>query len=174
MSEVTKLSNGFAAEIPMEKKMELVRAYVSLGNMRLASEMVGVNPETGRYWKRTKEWWPKAVEEVKQEQRQELQGRLNKITETALSIMEDRLKNGEYILNIKTGDIIRKPVGLRDANQAANNLMTQATKLEEMNSKSHTVDESTAEVLKQLANEFAKFAKKKVNTEIVDVEAKEI
>lgn len=174
MSEVTKLPNGFYPEIPMEKKMELIKAYVSLGNMRLASEMVGINYETARYWRKTKDWWPKLMEEAKQEQRQELQGRLGKITETALSIMEDRFKNGEYILNIKTGDIIRKPVGLRDANQAANNLMTQATKLEEMNSKSHTVDESTAEVLKQLANEFAKFAKKKVNTEIIDVEVKEI
>lgn len=162
-------------EIPFEKKAELVKAYSQLGNLRLAAEMTGVNLETARYWKQKKDWWPKLMEEAKQEQRTELQSKLGKITQVALEIMEDRLQNGEFILNNKTGELVRKPVGLRDANQAANNLMTQVNKLEEMNSKVGQVDDNTQEMLKQLAVEFAKFATKKAKpAEIVDVESKEI
>ena len=165
MSSITKV---IPDPHPVEKRHEVVKIISQTGNMRVASEMSGIPYETIRSWKKT-DWWPQLVEEYKQEQRQELASRLGKITSTALEIMEDRLVNGEYILNNKTGEIQRKPVGLRDANQAANNLMTQRIKLEELNEKVSSREETISEVLKQLAVEFTKINKKAQKKDATDV-----
>jgi hypothetical protein len=166
------ISVGKPTEHPIERKYDVIRTLLATGNHRIASEMHGVALSTLRQWKKT-QWWPELLDEVKREQREELQSRLGKIAAVTLDIMEDRLENGEFILNNKTGELIRKPVGLRDANQAMNNLMTQATKIEELNSKEYHADETVADVLKQLAGEFAKFNKKNTKN-VVDVEFKEV
>lgn len=172
LNTISLVSKEKPPEHPLERKYEVVRTLLSTGNHRIAAEMHGVPLSTLRHWKQAP-WWPELVEEVKREQRSELQSRLGKIAAVTLDIMEDRLENGEYILNNKTGDLIRKPVGLRDANQAMNNLMTQVTKIEELNSKEVQVTETVSDVLKQLANEFAKFNKKNTK-QVIDVEFKEV
>lgn len=157
----TALTKGAKLEAhPEEKRYEVARLILSTGNKRLASEMSNIPLNTIRAWEKTP-WWPNVVEEIKREQRSELTSRLGKITQVALEIMEDRLENGEFILNNKTGELIRKPVGLRDANQTAQNLLTQRIKLEELNEKVSSKEETVNEVLKQLATEFSKFTRKK-------------
>lgn len=160
-------------EIPWDKKVEFATRWLALGNMRLAAELTGVSLHTARDWKKT-EWWDNLIRDLKQEQRVEAQTRLGRIAASALDIMEDRLANGEYILNNKTGELIRKPVGLRDANQAANNLLTQQARLEEMNQRQVHVSDSVGDVLKQLAGEFAKFNRNQKTKDAVEIAYKEV
>lgn len=153
---------------PAEKRYEVVKTVLTTNNRRLTSELTGIPYNTIRDWEK-QEWWPQIVAEIRREQRSELSSKLGKITEAALDIMQDRLENGEYILNNKTGEIVRKPVGLRDANQTAANLMTQRIKLEELNEKVSTKEETINDVLKQLALEFTKFHKKERTKSATDV-----
>lgn len=171
MEENNQKPSGRIIPFSEEKRIDVIRTLIATGNHRFAAEQHGIAYPTLMQWKQAS-WWPELYNQVKQEQRAELGSKLNALTNEALEIMKDRMENGEYILNNKTGELIRKPIGIRDANQAMNNLLTQANKIEELNSRSTTVDESVGDVLKQLAQEFAKFAKKK--PEIVDVEFKEV
>ena len=157
--------------IPEEKRRDIIKTMLQTGNARAAAELHGVSVHTLRAWKDSK-WWPELYAKVKAEHREELAGKLTSLADVALDIMRDRLENGDWILNNKTGEVLRKPVGLRDANQAMNNLMIQANKVDERNEQGAGPDESMADVFKQLAHEFAKFAKKK--KDIIDVEFKEV
>lgn len=160
-------------EIPWEKKVEVATKILSLGNTRLAAELSEVSLNTVRSWKKS-EWWPTLIEELKQEQRAEATTRLGKIAATALDVMEDRLLNGEHVLNNKTGEMVRKPVGLRDASTAANNLMTQQARLEQLNNRTTEVNDTVQDVLKQLAGEFAKFTRQQKTKNAEVIEFKEV
>ena len=157
---------------PQEKRLEVARHIVKTGNTRIASELAGIPYATIAAWKRS-DWWPSVLEEAKQEARAELQSRINVLAEASLDVMHDRLQNGEHILNMKTGELVRKPVGLRDANAAMNNLLTRSAEIERLREKSSVNGDSTNEILKTLATEFAKLTKKK-QVDVVDVDYKEV
>lgn len=88
--------------------------------------------------------------------------KLSKIVDKALDSIDDRLDNGDFILNNKTGKVVRKPVGLRDAVNAASALMQRAEVIENMNKQERTIEatQSIEDQLKLLANEFARFNNK--------------
>lgn len=88
--------------------------------------------------------------------------KLSKIVDKALDSIDDRLDNGDFILNNKTGEVVRKPVGLRDAVNAASALMQRAEVIENMNKQERTIEatQSIEDQLKLLANEFARFNNK--------------
>lgn len=173
MSEITEQKS--LAPIPhgQEKRLEVAQKLLALGNMRLVSEQTGIPYRTITVWVKS-DWWPAVLEEAKKEQRDELQSRLGRIANNALHVIEDRLENGEYILNNKTGELVRKPVGLRDANLAMNNMLNQFMKIEELGGKEVVQDDTVADVLKQLANEFAKFNKSNKSKDVIDVQFKEV
>lgn len=173
MSETTEKTNLAPVPHGEEKRLEVAKQLVALGNMRLVSENTGIPYRTITAWVRS-DWWPQVLEQAKQEQRSELQSRLGKIANHALTVVEDRLENGEYILNNKTGELMRKPVGLRDANTAVNNVLNQFMKIEEMTGKETRTDETVQDVLKQLAGEFAKFNKAQKTKDVIDVQFKEV
>jgi hypothetical protein len=93
----------------------------------------------------------------------------------ALDTIADRLENGEHVYDQKTGEIIRKPVALRDANNTANTLMQRQAILEKLgrDDKNQEQTQSVQEQLTILASEFAKF-NKRLNGKASDVEYKEI
>lgn len=73
--------------------------------------------------------------------------------------MEDRLDKGDFVWNQKTGEIARKPVSLKEARGAANDLLQRQVVLEKMQREEvHQQQQQTvADQLAMLANEFAKF-----------------
>lgn len=173
MTEIVEKSSGKPIPHPKEKRYEVAKALIATGNQRIAAEMTGISYDMIGHWKK-QPWWPELYEEVKREHREVVQSKIGQLAVASLEIIEDRLQNGEYVLNNKTGEIIKKPVSIRDANQVMNNLLTQHTKLEELNHKETVVNETVSDVLNQLAKEFAKFNSKQKNKDVIDVEAKEI
>ena len=77
-------------------------------------------------------------------------------------MVQDRLEYGDFVFNQKSGEVIRKPVSLRDATKTASDLMTRQAALhkEASESTTNTATASVADQLKQLADEFAKFNKR--------------
>lgn len=88
----------------------------------------------------------------------------------ALDAVVDRIENGEYMYDPRTGDIRRVPAKMRDLQKVATDsidrklLLTKASK-----DKQEAKQQITADHLVMLAREFAKFATGKVPDEAKDV-----
>lgn len=156
-----------------ETKVDAVTKYLATHSLRAVQDTTGVNISTFRQWQEAK-WYPELVEEIRKSQRAELNTKLSRIVDKALAAVEDRIESGEIILNNKTGELVRKPVNLRDASRVASDLLSQQNKLEEQNQKDTIQSESVQDVLKQLANEFAKFNRRIQNGPAETIEYKEL
>lgn len=154
-------------------KVNVATALLDYGNQRLVAEASGVPYETINGWK-SEDWWTNLNQEILTSRRTLMGNKLGTIVDKALGALEDRLVNGDYILNNKTGEIIRKKVTAKDAIMIADRLITQKLKIEELQTKRPETTESVPELLKNLANEFSKFHNRMNKTDVIDVEVKEI
>jgi hypothetical protein len=145
-------------EWPIEKKIECVSKYLVLGNFRLVAELSGVGYTVIKDWSKTG-WWKDLEAEIKASRRIEQDSKLSRIVDKALDTIADRLDNGEVVVNPTNGELLRRPVALRDANNTANTLMQRQAILEKMNNNKDTVEtqKTIQEQLTVLALEFAKF-----------------
>ena len=129
---------------------------MTLGNMRVVSEMSGFSYDTLTAWKK-EEWWQPLVEELRNARNAQKGAKLENIIEESLEVVADRLKNGEVIFNSKTGELVRKPVSLRDASTVTNQLLTRQLQLEELGHKLDGDKTTVKETLTMLAKEFSKW-----------------
>lgn len=147
------------------QKMEAIQSYLLLGNLALTSRILGIPEITLRVWKRT-EWWADMVTEIKSQDRIQLSSRMKKIVDASLTVVEDRLLNGDYQFDQKTGQNIRKPVNMKDAHKVAVDLQDRQDLLEKTEKPEITEDKIELRLL-QLANTFADMATKRI-TQVTD------
>lgn len=176
-----KLSNlnkkhEYKTHWPEEKKLEAVTTYLAVGNMRIVSATTGVGYQLLRAWK-GQPWWKEYEYEIKNTRRSAVNDKLSKIVDKTLIMVEDRLENGDLVLNNKTGELIRKPVALRDISKLANDMMERQEKLEKLKIDESELQqkETMQDTLKLLAEEFAKFngTRKKEIIDVTDVTVKD-
>lgn len=162
-----------AGSYPIETKLEVVSKYMQLGNMRLVSELTGIHYDTLLNWKKTK-WWMELVDELRKTKSTKTNNKVNNIIDTSLEVIEDRLTHGDWVLNQKTGELMRKQVSLQAATQIAVQLRQQQIKLDELEARITHQNDTVEGTLKTLAKEFARWAKKPSAEDVVDVEVVEI
>jgi hypothetical protein len=141
------------------QKIEAVTTYLALGNLALTAKVLKIPDLTLRTWKQ-KTWWKEIEDELKVQDELQLSARLQRIIESTLSATEDRIKNGDWIYDNKTGGLVRKPVNLRDVHkvtmdmvdkrEAILNKVVTAVPLEQIESK-----------LEKLALKFEEIASKR-------------
>ena len=144
-----------------EKKIEAVTTYLALGSLKQTAAVTGVSHSLIKQW-HGQAWWRDLENEIVASRRVASANKLSKIVDKSLDVIDDRLDNGDFAYNSKSGEVYRKPVTLRDATTAANALMQRAAIIEKMN-KDEQVVEATQTIQEQLANlalEFAKFNKR--------------
>ncbi len=154
---------------PWSVKTEVVTRYMSVGNMRLVSEVMNIPYNTLVDWKR-EPWWADLVEEVRKAKRSKTNNKITKIIEDSLELIQDRIENGDFILNNKTGAVERKPVPLRDVANVTNQLLTRQLQLEELSDKMEQRNETVQETLKLLAKEFSKWQRIQNRSGATDVD----
>lgn len=140
------------------QKIEAVQTYLLLGNLRQTAITLQIPEITVHSWKKT-EWWQNLEKDMRTQENILLSNRLKQLYEKALGETADRLEKGDFVLNQKTGQLIRKPVGLRDTHKVAMDMIALKDKL---TVQEHMVvaQENIAEKLSNLAAEFAKVAEK--------------
>lgn len=152
-----------------EKRIEIVKLYLITGSRRKTAEMAEISLQTlDRY--RDQPWWDEVVAEIKKQRDSKVVHKLSSIVERALEVVEDRLENGDIVLNNKTGTLVRKPVPLREASKAAVELLARQQQIEKQADEA-TVQQSTVkETLGLLAAEFSKWSKQvsKSNAQVID------
>lgn len=156
------------------QKMEAVQSYLALGNLALTSRILGIPEITLRVWKRST-WWNDLINEVKTQERIEVSAKMKKLIGASLVVVEDRLINGDYQYDQKTGDMIRKPVALKDAHKVAMDMQTRQDVLDKIQDTSPTDESNVESKLLKLAEKFADMATKKIGqkqleSQTIDVE----
>lgn len=144
------------AHWPVEKKIEAVTTYLTLGNLRQVAAVTGVSYGMIKQW-RMAPWWKDIEAEIVASRRVAAATKLNKIVDKSLAVIDDRLDNGDFVYNNKSGEVIRKPVNLKDATSAANALMQRAAIIEKLN-KDEQIVENQVSIKDQLANLAEQFA----------------
>lgn len=161
MSNLTKskMDNG---RYTWEKKYSVVATYIATGSMRRTEKLSGVPTPTIENWRKLP-WWEKMYEEIKNAETAELNTQLTKIINKSLSVIGDRLENGE-VAYLKDGTSYRKEVGIKDAIRASSELLQRKIALEK-NTVENVVSSTTVQdTLKALALEFARMTTPKKET----------
>lgn len=142
------------------KKVECVTTWLVVGKLPLVEAVTGVPKATLRQW-RMQPWWQELVDQIQTESDQELDTRLVKIVDKSLDVVIDRLENGEFILNSKTGQVIRSPVKMKDAHKVSVELLDKRDLIRDR--KTIKVErQATEDLLQKLALQFATFVNKKL------------
>ena len=143
-----------------KQKTEAIQSYLLLGNLSLTGRVLGIPEITLRKWKATP-WWQEQIHELRTQERIELSARLKKIVNAAQTVVEDRLVNGNFQMDQKSGEVIRIPVNMKDAHKVAVDLM-ERQELMEKTEKPELTDEGIDDKLLKLANKFADMATKRI------------
>ena len=146
------------------KRLEVVTTWLVLGKIPLVSATTGVPEGTIRQW-RTQPWWKEIEISVQTESDQELDTKLARRIDKALDLVMDRLDNGDYLYDPKTGTFVRKPVSMKDTWKVSTEMIDKRLLIRKQ-PKEQANQEAVGDILKNLAKEFAEMARKKIKTEI--------
>ena len=110
--------------------------------------------------------------EVRLTENIEMDSKLSKIVDKSLDGVIDRIENGEFFYDQKTGQVRRKPASLRDVAKVSVDLLTKRELLRgNATERKETTQVSVTEQLKQLALEFAKWQQPQpaIDVEMVEI-----
>jgi hypothetical protein len=133
--------------------VETIAAYIALGNSKLVESVTGVPMGTVRQWK-TQDWWRELEYQLREEGNLELDAKLKRIVNKSLDGVLDRLENGDFFYNVKTGNIDRMPAKLRDVAKVAADAVDKSVLLQKFTRKVEEVPKLD-DHLRKLAQEFA-------------------
>jgi hypothetical protein len=153
------------------EKVKLVADWVKTGNLSASCKKLGINYLTAVDWKKT-EGWKELVDKYREELDVRLSSKIDEIVDISMAEIQERLKGGEYILDSKTGSIIRIPPKARDLAQITK-LLTDRQDILIKRKKVENNDTATIkDKLTDLAATFASFAKQTnvKKPDIVDAE----
>ena len=149
-----------------KKKLEVVTTYLTTGNMALVSRLCNVPYETIAKWKQM-EWWNQLTDKYYEEDNIALSSQLSKTLDKTIAVINDRIADGDYEYDRKTGKLRRVPVKLRDAHRVASDLIDKQAVLRKQKTAEVVSNESTSGRLLKLAEAFAAFATGKQQEEKV-------
>lgn len=149
------------------QKIDCVTTFITLGSIAQTAAVTRIPESTVKVWRNT-EWWKELERELRNSEKLVLSSRLKTVVERSLDIVADRLQNGDFIYNQKSGEIIRKPVNVKEAAHIANTFIEQRERLE--GNENYTVDkENIATKLDKLKQEFKNIVERNKQPEVTDV-----
>jgi hypothetical protein len=154
------------------QKLEAVKTHLITGNLALTASMLKIPEDTLRRWIRMP-WWAEVVADFKDQDELQLSARLKNIVNKTWDVVEDRLQNGDFVYDQKTGAMRRKPVAMRDAHKVGVDLHNQRELLLNKHAP-RASEEAIDDKLNKLAAKFAAIVqgRQAPSQEIVDVESK--
>lgn len=156
------------------QKIEAVQAYIIFGKVPAVAAATGIPKGTISQWKLL-DWWKDMEAELRQSDDIELSGRLKKTLDKSLDVVMDRLEQGDFVYNQKTGELNRKPVSMRDAHTVTKDLIDKRRVLD--NKPTQITENRVEDRLLVLAKKFEEFAlsfKKEKEEKVIDAEVTEI
>jgi hypothetical protein len=150
-----------------DKRVQVVTTYLAVGNAPMTEAVTGVPRSTIRQW-RMADWWKELETDIRTEEDSELDVKLSKIIDKSLSAVADRVENGDFIYDGKTGEFKRKPVHVKDALKVTTDLFDKRNLIRGKPT-SRVEKQNVTDSLANLAAEFAKFAASKtIKGEVIE------
>lgn len=154
------------------QKIEAVTTFLMTGSLKMVSSMLKINYNTLKLWRKS-QWWKDVELDLRTQQDLQLSKRLQNIVTKSLDVIEDRMENGDFVYDQKTGQMKRRPVNMRDAHRVMMDVQERSDVLIErhMQEDSVTTDKIEA-TLNKLAEQFAQIASQvtaKKPVEVTDV-----
>lgn len=155
-----------------KKRLEVLTTFLATGSQAHTSAITGVPEETIRTWRKA-DWWLERAKEIKSDNNIQLDQRLTKVMDKALDAVIDRIENGEYMYDPRTGDIVRVPAKLRDVQKVSNDMIDKKILLDKISKgkEEQQKQQITADHLVDLAKAFAQFATGKTQPESNDLKS---
>lgn len=138
------------------QKIEAVTLWLSMGNLRLVGATLRIPEDTIRKW-RMQNWWKEIADEIQLQDKIQLSATAKNIIDKSLSTIADRLEHGDWIYDQKSGQMRRKPVGMKDALAVADRLMDRKEALDRQEVVQATT-ESVEQKLNKLMEKFSAIA----------------
>lgn len=136
--------------------MDAVKTYLVTGSLAAVSKTCEIPYDTVRKW-HIQEWWKEVEENLRMEDSFELSAKLRSRINRALDITLDRLENGDFIYDPRTGGMVRKPVSLRDANKAMTDWIAAKNEVDSLPAARQN-QQAVVDTLAKLTEQFAKMA----------------
>lgn len=161
-----------------EQKIELCKLYLLTGNLKASAASLRIPEVTARYWK-SQEWWKQLEAEMRVSEQIQLSARLKRVVEKSMAVVEDRLENGDWQYNSRTGQLFRKPVAMKDAHRVTMDMATKAIEIDDKAVAAPELEEAKADKFAELAQKFAELAQRAIEkpplevTDVIYVENKE-
>lgn len=155
------------------QKLECVKTYLILGNLTLTASALNIPHNTVKTWKKM-EWWKTIEQELMVQEDLQLGDRLKKIVNKSYDVIEDRMANGDFVYDQKTGQMRRKPVAMKDAHKVGLDLQQRRDELVRRHVEGESISTDKIEkTLLDLAKRFEDIAngvnKQKTIVEVTDV-----
>lgn len=149
---------GYKRHYSDSQKIEAVTTYLMVGSINMVSAMLKININTLKMWKLT-EWWKEMEKDLRIQEDLQLSKRLQNIVSKSLDVVEDRMENGDFIYDQKTGKMKRKPVSMRDAHKVMIDMSDRRDELINRHIANESItNDKIEETLNNLAKEFARIA----------------
>lgn len=154
------------------QKIEAVTTYLMVGSLTMVASMLKININTLKLWKKS-EWWKDIELDLRTQTDLQLSKRLQNIANKSLDVIEDRMSNGDFVYDQKSGQMRRKPVSMRDAHKVMMDVQERSDTLIDRHLAEQSVSTDKIEnTLNKLAEEFARIANQvtaKQPIEVIDV-----
>jgi hypothetical protein len=154
-----------------KEKYEAVALYKLVGSLQLVANMTGIPRDTLAKW-HVSDWWKDYELDIIQQNRAQTSKKLGKIVEKAMIVVQDRLEEGDYLFNSRTGKFVRKPINAHVANKILQDSMSREAMIDQLNqeSKKAMTEEKMADRLLKLAETFKLMSGKRqvIDVEVVD------
>jgi hypothetical protein len=142
-------------------KAKAVRTYMRVGSLPKTAELLEIPFATLQAWKYRTNWWGELTKRFQEESDRKLASRMEEVVAKAVTQIEERIDNGDKILDSKTGEVISVPVKMRDLTAATKTLAERTDVLIGRATKDSIAREMMSDKLAKLAKEFAAFTKGK-------------
>jgi hypothetical protein len=146
-----------------KERYQAVASFLIIGNLRLTAAAVGIPEETLRRWK-LQPWWKEAEDEIRKSSKIELTGKIANVINKTMAQLEDRVENGDFFYNPKTGKFERKLINASVASKIAGELINKTILLEKEVTQERQTDEGLEDRLKKLKEDMERFAKARTIT----------
>lgn len=135
-------------------KQRAIQVYKATGAILKTCDITGIPYNTIHLWMK-QQWWKEWLNRAKAEDTAELEDAATNIAKQAAGVISERLLNGDHVLT-KDGDLVRKPVGAKDASIVLGISLQKRKELSEIPQRE--IQLGTAERLLKLVEQFANFA----------------
>ena len=142
-----------------DQRLQVIAMYAMTGSLVETSMASGVPLVTIKDWKR-RPWWAEMMQEVRREDLDAAGASMQKIVKKAMVALEDRVDNGNFTFDQRTGKVVRIPINAKDALKVTIDLQERQEKIGRGEVASGS-QEAAVDRLTKLAEELARFSKAK-------------